>query len=223
MPADLRAITDFDALLAWLGEELDWPIADYGLEDLTFEYDAAELGLKDEEAEKLEGGGIRQLRPLPGGQPFGIFFVEFGAATLPVVVLRRVLNALVVKKRASADRQRWDAADLLFLSAFGAAADREIAFAHFSKDPATTELPVLRVLGWDGSDTTLKTDYSRLGPETAPPLARRYRQPRRLARTVDRRLPPPSRPRHQDRERAGRNAGGFRPQDPRRGDDRHGP
>lgn len=159
MPADLRAIADFAALLAWLGEELDWPIADYGLEDLTFEYDAAELGLKDEEAKKLEGGVIRQLRPRPGGQPFGIFFVEFGAATLPVVVLRRVLNALVVKKRASADRQRWHVADLLFISAFGAAADREIAFAHFSKHPATTELPVLRVLGWDGSDTTLKTDY----------------------------------------------------------------
>lgn len=159
MPADLRTITDFDALLAWLGEELDWPIADYGLADLTFEYDAEELGLKDEEAEKLEGSGIRQLRPLPGGQPFGIFFVEFGAAKLPVVVLRRVLNALVVKKRASADRQRWHVADLLFISAFGAAADREIAFAHFSKDPATTELPVLRVLGWDGSDTTLKTDH----------------------------------------------------------------
>lgn len=159
MPADLRTITDFDTLLAWLGEELDWPIADYGLDDLTFEYDAEELGLKDEEADKLAGSVIRQLRPLPGGQPFGIFFVEFGAATLPVVVLRRVLNALVVKKRASADRQRWHVADLLFISAFGAAADREIAFAHFSKDPATTELPVLRVLGWDGSDTTLKTDY----------------------------------------------------------------
>lgn len=93
MPADLRTITDFDALLAWLGEELDWLIADYGLDDLTFEYDAEELGLKDEEADKLAGSVIRQLRPLPGGQPFGIFFVEFGAAKLPVVVLRRVLNA----------------------------------------------------------------------------------------------------------------------------------
>ncbi len=162
MPADLRSITHFDDLITYLGEELDWPVADYPLEDLTFEYDADELGLKDEEAEKLKDGTIRQLRPLPGGQPFGIFFVEFGLAKLPVVVLRRILNALVVKKRNSAnpaDRQRWDAADLLFISAFGEDDEREIAFAHFHKDPDTTELPVLRVLGWDGSDTTLKTKY----------------------------------------------------------------
>lgn len=162
MPTDLRSITDFDDLLAYLGDELDWPIEDYGLEELTFEYDADELGLKDEEAEKLKDGSIRQLRPMPGGQPFGIFFVEFGQAKLPVVVLRRILNALVIKKRNSAnpaDRQRWDAADLLFISAFGEDEDREIAFAHFHKDPETSELPVLRVLGWDGADTTLKTQY----------------------------------------------------------------
>jgi hypothetical protein len=99
---------------------------------------------------------------LPGGQPFGIFFVEFGHAKLPVVVLRRILNALVVKKRNSAnpaDRQRWEAADLLFISAFGDDDDREIAFAHFHKNPDTTELPVFRVLGWDGSDTPLKLEH----------------------------------------------------------------
>ena len=162
MPADLRSITDFEDLIAYLGSELDWPVDDYGLEELTFEYDADELGLKDEEAEKLKDGTIRQLRPLPGGQPFGIFFVEFGQAKLPVVVLRRILNALVIKKRNSAnpaDRQRWDAADILFISAFGESDDREIAFAHFHKDPDTTEIPILRVLGWDGADTPLKTKH----------------------------------------------------------------
>ena len=162
MPADLRSITDFADLIAYLRDELDWPVEDYLLDQLTFEYDADELGLKDEEAEKLKDGTIRQLRPLPGGQPFGIFFVEFGQSKLPVVVLRRILNALVIKKRNSAnpaDRQRWDAADILFISAFGASEDREIAFAHFHKDPDTTELPILRVLGWDGSDTPLKTQH----------------------------------------------------------------
>jgi len=162
MPTDLRHITDFDELLIYLGDELEWPVEDYPLEQLTFEYDADELGLNDEEARKVRDGSIRQLRPLPGGQPFGIFFVEFAQAKLPVVVLRRILNALVVKKRNSAnpaDRQRWDAADILFISAFGENEEREIAFAHFHKDPDTTELPILRVLGWDGADTTLKTQY----------------------------------------------------------------
>jgi hypothetical protein len=38
---------------------------------------------------KLKNSIIRRLRPLPGGRPFGIFFVEFSQAKLPVVVLRR--------------------------------------------------------------------------------------------------------------------------------------
>ena len=163
MPDTLHSITTFDDLLDWLGEELDWPIEDYGLDDLTFEYDADDLGLREEEAEKLADGSIRQLRPLAGSQPFGIFFVEFSGGRLPVVVLRRILNALVVKKRASAnpgDRQRWNTADLIFISAFGEDDNREIAFAHFHRNPDTTEIPVLRVLGWNGStDTPLKLEH----------------------------------------------------------------
>ncbi len=162
MSPDLRSISSFTDLLTYLGEELDWPIEEYSMDELTFEYDADELGLKDEEAAKLMGSSIRQLRPLPGGQPFGIFFVEFGNANLPVVVLRRILNALVVKKRSSAkaaERKSWDAADLIFISCFGKNDDREIAFAHFHKDPDTTELPILHVLGWHSSSATLKTKY----------------------------------------------------------------
>ena len=163
MPDNLHSITTFNDLLDWLGDELDWPIEDYGLDDLTFEYDADDLGLREEEAEKLEGSSIRQLRPLTGGQPFGIFFVEFSRARLPVVVLRRILNALVVKKRASAnpaDLRRWNTADLIFISAFGEDDNREIAFAHFHRNPDTTEIPVLHVLGWNGStDTPLKLEH----------------------------------------------------------------
>ena len=163
MPDKLHSIATIDDLLDWLGEELDWPIEDYDLDDLTFEYDADDLGLREEEAEKLADGSIRQLRPLPGGQPFGIFFIEFSGGRLPVVVLRRILNALVVKKRASAnpgDRQRWNTADLIFISAFGEDDNREIAFAHFHTTPDTTEIPVLHVLGWSGSnDTPLKLEH----------------------------------------------------------------
>ena len=156
----LQSINDFDQLLDFLRDELDWPVDDYELDELVFDYDVDELGLKPEEAEKLEGGKIRQLRPLAGEQPFGIFFVEFGKKKLPIVVLRRILSQLVIKKRANAaEAKRWDTADLLFISAFGEAGDREIAFAHFHKEPDSPELPILRVLGWDGSDTPLKLDY----------------------------------------------------------------
>ncbi len=161
MASDLRSIRNFDDLITYLGEELDWPLEDYEFDELTFEYNPEELGLKEGEAAKVKGP-IRQLRPLPGGQPWGIFFVEFENKKLPVVVLRRILSHLVVKKRASANRaeaKRWDAADILFVSAFGdeAAEEREIAFAHFHQESG--DLPTLRVLGWDGHDTPLKLQH----------------------------------------------------------------
>lgn len=58
MPPDLRSIHNFDDLLAYLADELDWPVADHNLDELTFEYDADDLGLKEEEAAKLKGGRI---------------------------------------------------------------------------------------------------------------------------------------------------------------------
>lgn len=69
---DLRKIKTFEQLLPYLEAELDWSLPDYELDELTFEYAPEELGLKAEEAAKVRT--IRQLRPLPGGQPWGIFF-----------------------------------------------------------------------------------------------------------------------------------------------------
>jgi hypothetical protein len=36
MSTDLRTITRFDDLITYLGDELDWPVEDYGLDELTF-------------------------------------------------------------------------------------------------------------------------------------------------------------------------------------------
>jgi hypothetical protein len=160
----LRVIRTFDQLLRYLGTELDWPVEEYGFDELTFEYEPAELGLKDENAARINGP-IYQLRPLSGsGQPWGIFFVEFEQKKLPVVVLRRILSHLVIKKRASAnhtDAKRWHASNLLFISAFdddaNPSAPREIAFAHFHQNAG--DMPTLRVLGWDSDDTPLKLDH----------------------------------------------------------------
>lgn len=160
MPAindQLRTINNFDDLIHYLEEQLDWPLQEYGFDELTFEYQPAELGLKDEDAAKVRA--IHQLRPLQSGQPWGIFFVEFEKKKLPVVVLRRILSHLVIKKRASANKAKeaaWHAEDLMFITTFGeeSSAQREIAFAHFHQSPG--DIPTLRVLGWDGSDTPLK-------------------------------------------------------------------
>ena len=153
---NLRDIRAFPELVRYLEDELDWPLQEYGFDELTFEYTPAELGLKEEDAASIKT--IHQLRPLASGQPWGIFFVEFENKKLPVVVLRRILSHLAVKKRASANKASapaWHAEDLLFITAFGEDGTdaREIAFAHFHQNPG--DMPTLHVLGWDGGDTPL--------------------------------------------------------------------
>ena len=160
MPADLREVRTFKQLVRYLEGELGWPLEGYDVEDLTYDYEPEEIGLKPAEAAKVKT--IRQLRPLAADQPWGIFFVEFEKKKLPVAVLRRILRHLVVKKRttaARAERAAWQADDLLFISAFGPDADqgREIGIAHFYE--GADERPVLRLLGWDAADAALKLEH----------------------------------------------------------------
>jgi len=163
MPTDQRArlsrIRRFDQLVAYLRDELGWPIASDDFEELTFEYTPGELGIDPKNAAKIQE--IRRLRPLATGQPWGIFFVKFEPKRLPVVALRRILGRVTLKKRASAnwsERQAWAADDLLFVSNFGEGEERRIAFAHFSTPLAGNDLPTLKVLGWDNLDTPLHLD-----------------------------------------------------------------
>jgi len=162
----LTEITDFQLLLQYLGDHLHWPVESYTIDDLTFSYDPEELGLNEKDAVMVRS--IRQLRPLEHGQPWGIFLVEFEKKKLPVVLLRRILSHLVLKKRASAnnaDRARWHAKDLLFVTQFeGTASEPEWAFAHFKESMG--DLPTLNVLGWDGGDTPLKLTHLRQELET---------------------------------------------------------
>lgn len=158
----LREIKTFKQLLAYLSDELEWPIDQVDDEDdLTFDW-SDDLGLKD--SEKIGIKAIKQLRPLETGQPWGIFFIDFEKKNLPIVILRRILNALVMKKRAGAnraDRAAWKLHDLLFISSYGAENERQLTFAHFS-EPAgefDDKKPTLRVLGWDDDDTNLKLDH----------------------------------------------------------------
>ena len=163
MPTDhrerLARIRRFDQLVAYLRDELGWPIDSDDFEELTFEYTPEELGIDTKNAAKIQE--IKRLRPLVPGQPCGIFFVKFEPRRLPVVALRRILGQVALKKRASAnksERQAWAADDLLFVSNYGEGEERRIAFAHFSKPRDGHDLPTLKVLGWDNLDTPLHLD-----------------------------------------------------------------
>ena len=163
MPTDQRErlarIRSFTQLVAYLRDELGWPMDSDDFEEVTFDYTPDELGIDTKNAAKIQE--IKRLRPLVTGQPWGIFFVKFEPKRLPVVALRRILGQVTLKKRASAnesERQAWAADDLLFVSNYGEGEERRIAFAHFSKPRDGHDLPTLKVLGWDNLDTPLHLD-----------------------------------------------------------------
>jgi len=156
----LRNIRTFPQLIKYLRDELDWPVHSEDFDDLVFEYTPEELGIYAASAAKIQE--IKRLRPLTASQPWGIYFLKFEPKWLPVVALRRVLSSVVLKKRASAnssERMAWKADDLLFVSNYGEGSERCISFAHFSQDGEKTDLPTLKVLGWDNLDTPLHLDH----------------------------------------------------------------
>ncbi|MEX2117490.1 MAG: DNA methyltransferase, partial [Bacteroidota bacterium] len=87
-------------------------------------------------------------------QPWGIFWIEFENRHLPVVVMRRILRALVPRKRASArvaDRAVWNLKDLLFISSLGEHGHRRITFSHFREQKDAE--PSLETFSWDERET----------------------------------------------------------------------
>jgi predicted helicase len=154
----LRSIKTLPSLIAYLRDELDWPVDQNAIEDdVTYDYAPEELGFDAATAVHIKE--IKQLRPLDSRQPWGIFWVNFEKKRLPVVMLRRILGHLVLKKRADAKKasqRAWHLHDLLFISAYGEESDRAITFAHFSQpSDSPGDLPALKVLGWDDGDTVL--------------------------------------------------------------------
>ncbi len=97
----LRNIKTLPQLVAYLRDACsDWPIESDDADEITFDYQASELGLDDKAAVRIKE--IKQLRPLASGQPWGIFFINFEKKKLPVVANRRILRAQAVRKRESA-------------------------------------------------------------------------------------------------------------------------
>ena len=64
---DLRSIKTLPQLATYLRDELDWPIESDDTDDITFDYDPADLGLDKASAVRIKE--IKQLRPLTGTQP----------------------------------------------------------------------------------------------------------------------------------------------------------
>lgn len=157
----LKNVNNFESLIEYLRDELDWDFQAEDIEDLTFDYEPEELGLDESTAAKIDG--IKQLRPLTNNQTWGIFYIDFEPKKLPVVALRRILSKLVVKRRTSAnqsDRAAWQMHDLLFLSSYGENRTRTISLAHFSDNSEFGDLPTLKTITWNNLDTPLHLQHA---------------------------------------------------------------
>jgi hypothetical protein len=143
-PDRLRSVKTLPQLIAYLRDELDWPIEAEELEDLTFEFSPSELGLKEGAFKP-----IQQFRPLTADQPWGIFLLELDSSRIPVGALRCVLRSLVRKKRANpADRATWELPDLLFICSHKDESGPAFTFIHFEQPATAGRSARLTSFGW---------------------------------------------------------------------------
>lgn len=154
-PRILQRLTDFENLLDYLRDELDWPIEAEDVDEATFDYTTDELSINPRYAVKIDT--IKQLRPLVNDQVWGIFFIEFDGNRLPVMALRRILQSLAISRRQrDASLPAWKREDLLFICVYTSAAEgkagqRGVTFAHFRDEPDSQ--PELRTFSWDSRET----------------------------------------------------------------------
>ena len=167
----LRSIRAFAQVFKYLADERGWPLDtdaldEDDLESLTYDWDPEELGISPGGLGALRR--LRQMRPVTAGQPWGVFFLEFTGARLPITQVRRILRALVARKRASGNGSRpsWRLDDLLFIVSTGAGGTMELHLITFRGDsPQGAEF---RSLSWRTDTPT--GHLRRLAEELLPCL-----------------------------------------------------
>ncbi|MDE0613667.1 MAG: N-6 DNA methylase [bacterium] len=168
----LKSIRTFAQVSVYLRDELGWPLEgadleDDDLQDSTYNWDPDELGIP---ADKLPGlTRLQQMRPLTADQPWGVFLVEFGGPRLPITQLRRLLQALVARKRrgVAGTLPSWSLDDLLFIVFTGRGPTVEMHFMAFFDDG--NRLPKVRSLAWRPIQSP-HPFLSRLAEELLPAL-----------------------------------------------------
>lgn len=178
VPADhaetMRGIRTFAQVVQYLLDDQDWPIElldqliDDDLTSVTYDWDPDELGIPAEQLKDLKR--LQQMRPLTANQPWGVFFLEFGGPRLRYTPIRRLLRALVTKKRATGttDMRTWELSDLLFIVITGTGDDVELhVLAFMGSDPQKAEF---RSLAWRPAHAPTR-HLQRLSEELLPCLA----------------------------------------------------
>ena len=163
-PNNIQNIGDFDTLLDFLREELNWPIPEnVELEDIAFPWTAEDLDF-DELTEELVIN-CQQLPPFPTSQPtlgifedtqpWGIFFLQFDSEKVYRTALRRVLRGLVETRDRDASLPAWQHDHLLFICT--TTDFQRFAFAHFAATTENWRRAVLSIFSWEQGDTHIRT------------------------------------------------------------------
>ena len=167
----LQGIRTFAQVSVYLHDELGWPLEganldDESLEDLTYDWDPAELGIAPDKLRDLKR--LQQMRPLTPHQPWGVFLVQFDGPRLPITQLRRLLQGLVKNKRKrSGTRPTWAMNDLLFIVFTGSGTAVELHFVAFFEEDE--RLPKVRSLAWRPGQSPHQ-HLARLAEELMPSL-----------------------------------------------------
>lgn len=140
----LKSVNSIESMLRYCNDSLKWNIDEEYFDDideLTYDFSASDLGIKDEEFAKINV--LKQMRPLTDNQDWAVFFVEFEGKHIDVTDLRKVLNA-IVPKRKNRDRMTWACDHIFFMCIWGEYAVRSVGFSAFEENGKT--LPVMKII-----------------------------------------------------------------------------
>ncbi len=162
-PNDIQNIHDFDSLLDFFRDKLDWPIPeDVELADVAFPWSAEDLNLDEPTENRFVD--CWQLPPFPptqptlglveNTQPWGIFFLQFNSESVYHTALRRVLRGLVERRDRDPNLPAWEHDQLLFICA--TTDYQRFAFAHFAANE-NWRSAILSIFSWEQGDTHIRT------------------------------------------------------------------
>lgn len=146
MKQDIRKVKSIEDWIRYFSDNLGWEI-DFDeiddLDDITYDYEPEELGLKPESCAKIQS--LRQLQPLTSDQPWGIFCIEFESKRFEITALRRILSSLIPRKcKYETEHKVWNLNDLLFICSWSDGNETTLGLAHFEERDGV--LPQLRVI-----------------------------------------------------------------------------
>lgn len=127
-------VKDFESILRYMAEKACWSIDfDYveDIEDITYGFDAEDIGLKDEEFYKIKK--MSMLRPLEENQNWGIFGIEFDSKHFEKSALKKILSGLI-PRRKNKDHIVWNKKNLIFFCFWGMGTERTVGIAHFEEN-----------------------------------------------------------------------------------------